>query len=50
MVEVDTTHRQTLSQIIMSPINSSKGSLISPKNHLLAPKRPALHPLIPLSY
>lgn len=39
-LEVDTTHRHTLPQTIITPIYSSKGPFIFYPNHLLSHKRP----------
>lgn len=44
-LKVDSTSRQTLLQIIISPISSFNGPFIFTKNHLLSPKLPIFLPL-----
>lgn len=49
-LEADTIPRPTLSQTIVSPICSSKGSVIFLKSHFLSPKKPIPSPLSTLGW
>lgn len=47
-IELNTTPRHTLSQTITSPIYSTKGSFIFPKNNFLSSERPTFYSTFPI--